>query len=39
MERGAVRFLAVAKAADGPLECVVEVVFDGAPLLSSRGGS
>src|SRR5690348_5131638 len=38
MERGAVRFLAVAKAADGPLECFAEVVFDGAPHLLSRGG-
>ena len=38
MERGTVRFLAVAKAADGPLECRAEIVFDGAPHLLSRGG-
>ncbi len=37
MERGTVRFLAVAKAADGPLECRAEIVFDGAPHLLSRG--
>src|SRR3954469_9974993 len=38
MERGIVRFLTVAKAADGSLECVAEVVFGGAPHLLSRGG-
>ena len=38
MERGTVRSLAVAKAADGPLECRAEIVFDGAPHLLSRGG-
>ena len=38
MERGTVRFLAVAKAADGPLECRDEIVFDAAPHLLSRGG-
>jgi hypothetical protein len=36
-ERGTVRFLAVAKAADGPLECRDEIVFDAAPHLLSRG--
>jgi hypothetical protein len=36
-ERGTVRFLAVAKAADGPLECRAEIVFCGAPHLLSRG--
>jgi hypothetical protein len=36
-ERGTVRFLAVAKAADGPLECRDGVVFDAAPHLLSRG--
>jgi hypothetical protein len=30
--------LAVAKAADGPLECFDEVVFDETPHLLSRGG-
>ena len=38
MERETVRFLAVAKAADGPLECRAEIVFDGVPHLLSRGG-
>jgi len=37
-ERGTGRFLAVAKAADGPLECHGEIVFDEAPHLLSRGG-
>src|SRR5690349_21813112 len=37
MERGTVRFLAVAKAADGPLECLAEVVFDEVPRPFSRG--
>jgi hypothetical protein len=36
-ERGTARCLAVAKAADGPLECSVEVVFDGIPHPLSRG--
>jgi len=36
-ERGAVRCLAVAKAADGPLECLAEIVFDEAPPPLSRG--
>jgi len=36
-ERGTVRFLAVAKAADGPLECLAEVVFDEMPHPLSRG--
>jgi hypothetical protein len=39
MERGTARFLAVARAADGSLECFAGVVFDRAPLLLSRGGS
>jgi hypothetical protein len=38
VERGAARCLAVVKAADGPLECSVEVVFDGIPHPLSRGG-
>jgi hypothetical protein len=37
MERGTARFLAVAKAADGSLECRGEIVFDAAPHLLSRG--